>query len=88
MVYLWVVEVNGTRFHIKAIKSYTAISRALDGKETRGNITFSRLRQLRRKRCAVCGYNYEDSPEGRKHHFEVYYFHKRAVEELKEKGDL
>ena len=81
MVYNWEVTINGKKCMVEAGKVYTALYRSLINYKDliSGNITFKRLESIKRIKCSVCGHSYQDTPQSKKHHFEIYYFHREAV---------
>jgi hypothetical protein len=85
MVYLWSITLDGTTHAVKAAKTWTAVSRVLHENPKQGTIRFIRLANVRRVRCAICGHNYEDNAKSKDHHFNRFYYHKKAVEEQAQK---
>lgn len=79
MVYLWRVRINGREEEVNAINSWTAIARCLEKTDIEGTIIFKRLNHIKRIKCTICGESYEDNPECKKYHEEVY-IHKRAIQ--------
>lgn len=84
MVYNWSVNINGKKHLVKAVNSWTAVSRCLDKKDLQGTIVFKRLQNIKMIKCDICGKTYQDNPESKKHHFEVYFFHKEAVKRIEQ----